>query len=261
MKKKINFKYWLEGYEMFGFDKPKDKEAPREKENPIDAFDFEYLNEMLTKRMVGPLEPTSFHLNEVIWGQGVPGAIRMKVMPQYLVVLERQAHDLAGNLKWYTKRAFQINREGYGGYEEMVAQELLENVEKVYELAPDAPNGEFKDLRGLVLSMADRVRRSIRPVFFFDKILKANENRYLICFNVRGQGVEAPGHSRVEQTQIDVNFYPETGDLRVLSYNIESPVGRTRSWQLQPMNQEFTFLPTQSREEIIEPIAISYRFY
>lgn len=246
---------------MFGFQKKADPSSEqKEPENPIDQFNIEALHDFLVERSLGQIRPRSRYVNEVVWGEQ-PGAIRYWIGPTYFTAVERLGTDLEGNRLWYTKKAFQINRGGYGGYERIVAQEMFEQLEEVYHENPDSPSSEYKDLKRLVMVMADKLRKSCRPIFMLNKIVEHSENRYLICFNVRGQGVEAPGHQRVEQLTVDMNYYPKAGYLRGLVYSIESPTGGAHEWAVTASQIDLNFMPSQSQDEIIEPIAMSLRYY
>lgn len=257
----MEFKTWLEGYEQFGFGKnPSPSNNQKEPENPIDGFDVEALHDFLVERKVGQLRPVSQYVNEIVWGEQ-PGAIRYRIGPCYLTLMDRLGTDLEGNRLWYTKKVFQINRGGYGGYERMVAQEMFDKLEEVYEKDQDSPRSEYQGLKHLVTMMADKVRKTCRPIFMLDKIVEHNQNRYLICFTVRGQGVESPGHQRMEQMTIEMNYYPEAGYIRGMVYSIESPVGRGHSWTLQPSQVDLKFMPSQPMDEIIEPFAMVLRYY
>jgi hypothetical protein len=257
----MTFKTWLEGWEMFGFEKkPDPSNVQREPENPIDQFDIEALHDFLVERNVGQLRAKSKYVNEVVWGEQ-PGAIRYWIGPGYLTFVDRLGTDLEGNRLWYTKQLFQINRGGYGGYERIVAQEMFERLEEVYDKEPDSPSAEYKGLKALVMSMTDKLRKTCRPIFMLDKIVEHSQNRYMICFSVRGQGVEAPGHQRVEQLTVDMNYYPEKGYIRGLVYSIESPTGGAHEWAITPSSVDLNFLPSQHSDEIVEPIAMVLRYY
>lgn len=257
----MKFKTWLEGWEGFGVGRKVDPTtSSHESENPIDGFDVEEMHDILIERGLGPMRPQSKFINEIVWGDQ-PGAIRYRLGPQWVMTLDRLATDLEGNRKWFTKRALQINRSGYGGYEQLVAQEVYDGLEKLYETPNDSPISSFTGLRQLAISMAEKVRRTCRPVFMFQKIIEHSQNRYLICFEVRGGGVEAPSQQRVEELVIDANYYPNQGDIRVLVYTVQSATGRAHEWAIQPSEYDFSFLPTQGKEEIIEPVALVMRYF
>jgi hypothetical protein len=253
----------MEAIADFGFEEKHPKEASSEgrpeRENPIDTFDIERMKDLLTERTIGDMEPYSKFVNEVVWGNH-PGAIRLWVNTGYGVYVDRLGRDLLGNPKWCTKKYYQINRQGYGGYEETVTEELFHHLEEVYNSSPDSPRHEFHDLQGLVIAMAERIKRVCRPIFLFDQIRKLADHHYLIAFNLRGHGLQAPDQKRMEKNIVEVVFYPAEGSLRVISTAYESSLSQ-HDWSVSPVHSEFCFFPSQTREEIIEPIATVMRFY
>ena len=256
----MRFKTWLEGWENYGFGKAPEPRPHAEPENPIDQFDIEQLHDFLVERKVGQLRPRSKFVNEVIWGEQV-GAVRYWIGPGYQTIVDRLGRDLEGNLIWYTKKAFQINRAGFGGHERIVAQDMHEHLEAVYNREFDSPAPEYDRMKQLAVTMADKIRRTCRPIFMFNKIVEQAPHHYLICFEVRGQGVESMDHQKVEQMTIETFFDPRKGYIRAMLYPIESTVGRTRSWSIPPVQVDLNFFPTQSFDEIIEPLALYMRYY
>jgi hypothetical protein len=260
--KYLGFKTYMETLANYGVDrriKDRNEEQRPEKENPINFFDLEYMRDMLCERMLGEMHPFSRFVNEVQWGDG-PGALRFNIDPKTGVYIERLGVDLSGEKRWCTKKYFQINRHGYGGFEEVVTQELFDHLQEIYKDPMDSPSADYRDLKMLVINMAERLRKEARPLFLFDRIAKMDENRYLICFNVRGQGVQAPGQTRIEKNVTDVNYYPNEGYIRVINYNYESPLGEHK-WEVSGPDMNLFYFPTQSRDEIIDPVATNLRFY
>lgn len=250
----------MEALADFGTGRVQSPERDRpERENPINTFNIEYMKDMLCERTLGPLQPYSRFVNEVMWGNG-PGSIRIWVDPKSGVYLDRLGVDLSGERRWYTKKYYQINRQGYGGYEEVVTHELFDRLSEVYEQPPESPKSDYKELNSLVISMAGRIRKESRPIFLFDKIHKLNENRYLISLNLRGQGVQQPGQSRAEKNITDVSYHPNEGYIRVINYMYSSPLGEHK-WAVSGPDQDVCYFPTQSRDEIIDPVVTNLRFY
>lgn len=258
----MNFKRYMEALADFGFDrKVIDQHASQrpERENPIDTFNIEYMRDMLVERELGLLQPFSRFVNEVQWGTGV-GAMRVLVDPKTGIYMDRLGFDLHGEPRWHTKKYFQVNRHGYGGYEEVVSQELFDRLEEVHKKPLDSPKSDYKDLKTLVIGLTERLRKEARPIFLFDRVNKINDNRYLICFDVRGQGMGEPGQKRVEKNVTDVNYYPSEGYIRVINYSYESTHGEHK-WEIGIPDLDLCYFPTQPRDEIIDPIVTNLRFY
>lgn len=261
----MTFKTWLEGWEQYGFrdNDPKEKSnyfGSPDPENPVDTFDSEYLINMLSERNIGPLQPKSDHIHEVRWGDQ-PGSLRLAIQPGYGVYLQRLGKDLQGESLWYTKKYFQINRQGYGGYEEVVTQELYESLENIYKTPEESAKSEFPDLQNFIFHMANRIKSTMRPIFYFDRIHKIHDHRYQICLNVRGNGVQSPGQMKIARNYTEVNFLPDKGVIRMWNTNQESKVGRDARVEIAPDNASFTFFPTQAWDEICDPITTVLRFY
>jgi hypothetical protein len=78
---------------------------------------------------------------------------------------------------------------------------------------------------------------------------------------LRGQGVEAPGHIKVEQVDTQISFDKENGTIRVTNYKVGSHTGRSRDWQIKPSDLDLYFFPTQDPDEISEAIAVHMKYY
>lgn len=257
-----SFRKFFESTDIFGFAK---KDIPNDDfdhflAQPIKRFDLEFMMEILAKKKVGTLEGVSHFMNEVQWGHQ-PGAVKAVVDTGYTFYIKRLVPDREGEPRWITKRMYQLNRNGYGGYEESVAQEIFEEIEKVSKRGLDSPKQDFDALEDLVLHVYNRMKIACADVFLPEGIKKVNENAYLICFGVRGQGVEAPGWQRVEQNQTMVSYDPKKGTIRIFNYNVESPTGKAHSWSLRESDLDVYFMPTQPREEIASCLEVHMKYY
>lgn len=92
-------------------------------------------------------------------------------------------------------------------------------------------------------------------------IKKIQEYAYILNFELRGHGLEAPDHQRIENNQTMITYDPEHGTIRIINYNIESNVGGPHSWTQTPMLLDLYFFPTQDREEISECLAVHYKYF
>ena len=95
----------------------------------------------------------------------------------------------------------------------------------------------------------------------FQAVRKVDENNYLIQFEVRGHGVEAPDQKRIEENLTQITYDKEAGTIRVQNYNVESPVGGAHEWAIAPQDLDMYFLPSQPRDEIAECVAVHFKYY
>lgn len=260
---KRSFRTYVENTDIFGFEGKKPLESPDDAlmSRPINQFNIALMMEYLTKKsLLGFIKPTSKFINEMQWGEE-PGAIRLEVDTGLTFLIKKLNHDLTGTPRWITKRMYQLNRYGYGGMEDSVAQEVFEHIERYYKMPMEGPLREYEDLENLVIHLSNKLKRTAKNIFLYDGIKKLNDNNYIISFGIRGHGLESSGHSRVESNQVQITFDEEAGTLRITNFNIESPVGGPHSWEIQPVDLNMYFFPTQDRDEISECLAVHMKYY
>lgn len=253
------FKTWLEFKDIFGFDKNKDVEKTYQNDMPIKSFDLEKLFSILSSKKIGIHEGRSNFMNEVQWGNDT-GSLKCWCGTGLNLMIDRLGCDLNGNPVWYTKRIFQINRSGYGGYEDVVANEILDEAQTIHKEDIDSPKKDYEKLENLVVQMADSIRRNAKNIFIYEGIKKINDSNYIIRLGVRGHGIQAPDQQRVEENQTSIIFEKEKGMIRILNYNIESGMGQ-HEWSMSPSDTDLNFFPTQSNSEIIETITNTLKWY
>lgn len=261
--KSYKFKDWLlqEGKDIFGFEKDRAvKKKDERDEKPVNGINLEQISDYLSMHEIGVKRPRIRFVNEVHWGKG-PGALRVWFGTGLNVMIERQGVDLNGTPRWYTKKIYQLDQTGYGGFEDAIAYEIIEQLEKIDETELDSAKRDYDDLESLVAHMASAMKRTARPVFIFEGIRKVDRNNYVIRFSLRGHGVEAQEQQRVEENQTQITFDKESGVVRVTNFNIESPVGKDHKWEIMPTDTDLNFFPTQSREEIVETMATTLHWY
>mgnify|MGYP006908275071 CR=1 FL=1 len=262
MKYKTGFQYWLvkEGKDIFGFEKNLELEKKKpEDEKPIIQFNVEEMMDLLAMHSLGAKQPFIRFSNEIHWGRG-NGALRLWMGTGLNIMIERQGIDLNGTPRWICKRLYQIDPSGYGGFEDAVAEELLEQLKKIDESELDSPSREYEDLEGLVASMASVIRRTARDIFIFEGIRKIDQYNYIIRLGVRGHGIEAQDQQRVEENQTHVSYDKNSGVIRLLNYNVESSKAQ-HEWAIMVTDTDLNFFPTQTREEIVETIANTLHWY
>jgi hypothetical protein len=257
----MRYKDFMEWKDIFGFDsKPKVQQKEPKAKTPTQKFDVETMCQHLSEQKLGEKDPSLKFIDVVQWGEG-EGSIKIRLGTGINVFIERLSHDLQGSPHWLAKKIYQINREGYGGYEVYVANELMSEVIKINEKKLDTPKNKWENIEKLIVDMASRLRSVARSIFIFEGITKLKDNHYVICFSVRGHGVEAPDHRRVIQNQTDVVFEEDAGLLKIVNTNVEAGVGSSNKWEIMPADSITRFAPTQSNEEIIETIATVLKYY
>ncbi len=258
---KLSFKTYFEATDIFGFSKNEPSEDEKElPSGPIEGFDIELMMNLLSRKKIGQQTPTMPFISEIRWGQ-MPGAIKLEVDTGYTFYIKKLAVDKVGSPRWVTKRMFQLNRRGYGGLEDKVAQEVFEHLENYYESNIEAPVEDYKELDVLVKDIYDKVKKTSKAIFLPEGIHKLHDDAYIIKFGVRGHGLEAPGNTRVEQNQTMISYDREAGTIRICNYNLESPVGGAHEFAPGVLDLDLYFMPTQERDEISETIALHMKYY
>lgn len=259
----LSFKNWLLEHDIFGFEKDIRKEDPSQSEldnKPIKQFDTDLMIEYLSKRKLGVFKPVVNFMNEIQWGDR-SGAVKLIIAPKYSFTIKKLGFDLEGHSRWVTKKFFQLNRRGFGGFEEVVADEIYDEIETASSTPLEAPQKEYDQLSNLVQNISTKMRRVAKDIFIYEGIKKMNNNNYIIIFGVRGHGLEAPSQRRVEEVLTQVMFDERAGVIRITNYKVLSKVGGPHSWILQPSDFDLFFFPTQDRDEISETIATQMKYY
>lgn len=258
----FSFQKWLiqEKADIFGFE----RELRPQKKNiqdsqPINSFDIEKIIQFLASHNIGQLQPEIVYVNEVHWSQG-PEAVRVLINNWLNVQIERRVTDLCGEYKWVTKKVYQLNHNQYGGMEDAVSHEILQEVERVHNNRPDSPMQKYEDFENLVSTVAGAIRRNANDIFFFGGIRRINENNYVIRMNLRGHGIQRKGQKRVEENHTQMTFDPRIGLVRLTNYNIESPLGEHK-WEITQTDIDWNFAPTQTKDEISRAISTTMHWY
>lgn len=255
-----SFKQFIESKDIFGFDKDIQQEKkPEYNDYPIRRFNIEEMMEYLAGCKLPGKNPQIHQVNEIRWGDQI-GAVRVKIGTTLQVEVDKLCSDLKGNPTWVTKKFYQINRAGYGTFEKNVAEELFGEVERIDKEEIDAPKKEYAELPNLVVGISNKLRTTAKEIFVYEGIRKVNDNNYIIKFGVRGHGVEARDHQRVIENLTDISFNKKTGKIRVINSNVKTNVGG-HNWKLTPADQDWSFMPTQTKDEIIEVISTNMKWY
>lgn len=260
--KRLNFKRFFEATDIFGFDDRRSIDLPDDNmlHRPISQFNLELMMEILSKKTIGNHQPRSMFVNEIRWGDQ-PGAVKLDVDPGYTFYVRKLSKDKQGNHRWASKKMFQLNRQGYGGLEDMVADEIHNELKKVHDGPLDSPINDYDDLENLTQQIYNKAKKVMKSIFIPEGIRKLSDNAYVIKMGVRGAGVESTSQTRVEQNQTMITYDPECGTIRISNYNIESPTGGPHEWRLGQQDLDVYCFPSQGRDEISELVAVHYKYY
>lgn len=260
------FRQWLESRDIFGFE-GKREERPREvDEDPIVPMNAEVIIETMLGTDIEGRKAFSDYPDQIQWGRE-PGAMQMVISPlgSFKSIVRKLQTNLKGENVWVCKKIIPYKDIMHSNvrFDEAFAMDLFEQIEKISKGGMEAPVYDYNGLESLVLKIANRcVRKDVMPeIFVFRGVraIKKNEN-YVIFFEPRGQGVEAPGSARVEQFMIDMSYDGKTGMVRSFGHDVQSPT-RGHVWYPQPSEWDEYFSPAQSPTEISEAIAAALGTY
>lgn len=262
-----NFKDWLLSEDIFGFEKRNAKKITKNKiEDYIVRIDPDIIFEVMMKRQIGGYEPFSEFHDQIQWGRE-SGAVQMVVSPlgSFKNITRKLQVDLQGNKVWVCKKIMPYKEILHSDrqFDEELAEDILEDLDKIYKQDIEAPSKEYKNLERLVIKISNVLRRKdIIPkilIYRGTKQIKKNEN-YLIYFECRGHGVESPGSARLEQFIVDMSYNPLTGMIRSFGHNVESPT-KGHLWYPSPSEWDEYFSSSQKEEEIADCISKALSTY
>jgi len=261
----MNFKNWLLKEDIFGFEKiSKIKVLKQPEELPITPLNIEVAVETLLKMPFKDQMPFSRFVNEIQWGNQ-NGAIRMVVSPlgSFKSIIRGLQTNLEGNDTWICKKIIPYHDLVQANIQNNkdLAYKLFEKIEEINQL--ESAIGDYSNLESLVVKLVHECQKpNILPeIFIFRgvKEIKHNEN-YIIYFECKGQGVETPGSSRLENFQINMNYNPKTGLIRSYGHDVQSPK-KGHVWYLQPSEWDEYFSPAQPIQEITNAICAALSTY
>ena len=257
----MKFKDYLEA-NIFGFEdgKPVHNQQPIG-DDPIDQIDAEtILMELVRLKLGGKIALWDWH-DTVEWGKEQPGALKVEVSPlgKTRITTRRLTHNLLGERVWVCKRVIPF-KDDHKYNEIELAHNVAENLILIDRELLDTPRKEYPDFGHLVVATAQNCRQYAPEIFIYQGVRKTDDNNYLIHFEYRGQGVEAPGAARCEEFCIEISFKPETGIVRSFGYEVQSPT-RGHVWIPQPSEWDEKFTPSQPIDEIMQQIVASLTSY
>jgi len=263
-----DFKKWLLKEDIFGFEqKVKYQNTKSEPcDQPIVNINSDLVVEYMMSQNIRGMKPKLQFSNQVQWGEET-GAIRIKLSPigSFKIFIRKLQPNLEGTNIWVCKKILEFKElvKSNDSICEQIASSIFDLIEEIESQSINAVNPEYKGLEGLTRKLAANVsRRDIMPsLFIYKGVYPAKEqNNWLVVFECRGHGVEAPEGNRLEQFNIDMSYNPKTGMIRSFGQNIESPVKGHR-WYPQPSEWDEYFSSGQSEKEIIEAISVAFKTF
>lgn len=258
------FKEWMEKREdIFGFEKTQEKDSiqAEKPENPIMHVDVEHVLEELSEYKINGQKGKSSFTNEVHWGDEI-GALKLILSPAgsgKAIILGKQS-NLENKDCWICKSIIPyVNLEDASFRDdENLADILYKKIKEVKSI--ETPKSNYSNLEKLTIKLS---RKCCKPdklpkLFIYMGIREVEKDKnYIIKFECRGQGAEAPGEgggNRLEMFAIQMSYDEETGLIRSMGYEVTSPM-KGRKWEPQPSDWDENFSPRQSSDEICEAIA------
>lgn len=261
---KTSFEDWLlikESKDIFGFEKAKlySAESKSSEEKPIGAISIESMMNELLKFKLNDQKPFSKFVNHIQWGEH-NGATQMVISPlgSFKSIIRRLQTDLTGKPVWICKNILPYKdvMEANLKIDENLAHMLFEKIEHANEKQLESAIGDYVDLENLTVKLIQECQKTrfMPKLFIFTraKEIKPNEH-YIIEFELKGQGIEAPGSSRVEAFNIHLQYDPKKGIIRSFGHEIQSPT-KGHKWMPMPSEWDECFSPAQPVIEIIDSI-------
>lgn len=267
----INFNKWIVlkennifGFkDLFGFQNNNHEFVVDDK--PIRRMDCESVINHLLKLQLNDIEPFSKFPDQIQWGEQ-NGSIKMVISPlgSFKGILRRKQTDLEGNTAWICKKVIPYHDiiESNVNEEEELSNFLFEKIQEIKDHKFESCTKDYKNLRNLVIKVAKKSQQQIimPECFIFKAIRELNPNNYLIYFEARGHGAEAPDYQRLEEFIIDMSYDENKGIIRSIGYNVQSKM-RRHSWTIQTPEWDELFVPSQNEEEIVTCITSALRTY
>ena len=101
-----------------------------------------------------------------------------------------------------------------------LAKDVFEQIKNTDQSELESAKTDFDQLEDLAIKIAEASQLNIPKLFIYKGIREVKENsHYIIFFEVRGQGVEAPGSARVEQHHIHVSYDNNKGLIKIINKN------------------------------------------
>ena len=263
------FQEWflLEKRDIFGFDSLNSEEDSAQKSSKSPPLHRIKLEEVIGELLTSPLgskTPYSKFNNCVQWGIG-SGSIYMEVSPMgsFKGIIRRLTNDAQGSPVWVCKKVlpFYDYLNADISFDDELAKDVFEQIKITDQTETDSPKKDFEDLESLTIKITEGCQHNMPKIFIYKGIKQIKEQtHYIIFFEIRGHGVEAPDSTRVEQHHIHVSYDKNKGLIKVINNDIQSPT-RGHKWIPAPSEFEEYFCPTQPFQEIAECVAAALSTY
>lgn len=266
-----SFREWLigEGADIFGFQRRKSTLRPDNKpesDGPVVDIHSDVIVEFMMRQKMNGVEPISEFCNQIRWGKST-GAMQMVISPlgSYKSIIRRLQPDLEGRDVWACKKILPYKEilDASVRLDERLASGILSEIERIGKGSMEAPSHDYDGLERLVirLSRATSRRGVIPEIFVYRGVRQVKKGEhYIIAFELAGQGVEAPGSSRVEQFHIEMVYSPSTGMVRSFGHDVQSPT-KGHVWYPQPSEWDEQFSSGQGEHEIIDCVTAALSTY
>lgn len=261
---KKSFKNWLE-WADYGFDRQAPEEKEQDDDLPYDPINSEIIiKELLSLGKVGTKPPKHAWHTCLEYGEKTqPGAMEIDISPlgSYKIVTRKKIRTLEGEIVGICKHVLSLNEHDTKNSNEIpIAHKMYSVLEIIDGVMLDAAKPEYPEFKKLVVYLATAAARLAPKIMMYKGVKELDENYALIWFELNGAGIEAPGHERVEQFNIRIQFDKKTGLIRCWGHDVTSPM-RQHKWEAQPSEWDEYFAPTQTMKEITEAIIGAFRTY
>lgn len=263
-----SFRNWLvsEGKDLFGFEDRKAAPPKVDDDGPIVPVSADIIMEYMHSMTINGQECFSDYHDQVQWGRN-PGAIQMVISPlgSFKSIIRKLHTDLKGENVWICKEIIPYRDilRASRRLDETIAEDVFRKIEKHWEGELTVPSREYDGLERLTVRVAEASRRKdiLPEIFVYRGVRMVEKDRhYIIHFELSGQGVEAPGSSRVEQFSIEMCHDRESGMIRSFGHDVQSPTKGHR-WYPQPSEWDEMFSPSQEPDEIVSAICAALSTY
>ena len=263
-----SFRKWLvsEGKDIFGFEGTRETPRVVEDDLPVVPISADVILEFMHTRTIDGLECHSDSHDHVQWGR-YPGAVQMVITPlgSFKSIIRKLHRDLLGEEVWVCKKIipFKDILRASVRLDESIAEDVFGRIEECWKEDVTAPSRDYAGLERLSVQVAEAARRkgNIPEIFVYRGVRRVEKDKhYNIHFELAGQGVEAPGSSRVEQFSIEMAYDRESGMIRSFGHDIQSPT-KGHVWRTQPSEWDERFSPSQDEQEIVDAICAALRTY
>lgn len=259
MRNKKEFVKWLalQEYADYGFSTDKKQKSINGfKEKPENTlFKVDYFLDRLTETLEGDnVKITRKWAEEIYWNDnGHLMEVNVNPFGSLRITTRKHIKNINGTSTPICKDVFDIDQK-HNGREDLVVEKIYNRIKKIRENNYDYAVSDYNGLDKLSKTLFKACLHTYPYYIMFPKGLKKiDDNYYKIFFEFKGSGAGAPGNSRAEQFNIDLNFKKDIGLIRCWGYDIDSPM-KQREFLPQVSEWDEYFSPNEKPEKIIKLI-------